>query len=817
MIDEIKGIEIDGRRFSPKQTLEFFKPTKQGNFPQRLAIVYGRNGSGKTTLASAFRQTDHIWADTRLKVALIKNDDSRIPLPVEGNAPKPIVHVFDEKYVDSKIKLRPDKSGLGSIVLFSNIDDIDTAISTLETQKEQASTTAKNLRDEINKLSDANKPNAPSYIWNNIKQLLKERWAEEDRQIRGNITKSRVSDDTVGHIAQLACKTPENTIKSEYAQTQSRLDALNKVEDIGNCPELHQFKNDPFFEQSLLTLLNQKVEKPNLSEREKRILSVISQHPGRIDEIHAVFSSEIDYCPYCFRTINANEKTEALHCIEHVLNQAVKDYKTKLTAIKLPEFSFNKLPYASIDAQLTSEIDSLTAKLQEIVNDYQADVKNKCNNVFQETTFSSRLLTETLSETNARILQLENIRTNLVALSKKKNDLKNDLLRLCQEKAHYQVAPIYQTYLTQNKLLKSKEENLSKINTKLEDITKEIDNLKAQKRGTKLAVDYINASLRYIYASQHRFEIEPKDENYILKSSGHDILPSDVSTGERHALALAYFFVDIMSNHASKDFYKDEMLLVIDDPVSSFDTENKIGVFSLLIREFRNILTGNSKSRIILFTHDIHTMIQICKAGNTLFKDILGGKPSQLQPLQLEATGQFAPFNPDNHNEYSALLWDIYDYAKNGTYHSCVFSIGNEMRRVLEAYSTFLYRKDFLALFYDKVIGQRLGILSNYFASRMDRIVLHGESHMQYQAQAITSTGDFFAELSDTDKHQTAKDILCLLYLLDKEHLLSHLDHEKLHPAKDVEQKILSWKADIEQSLLPDTAIKDMPTTGTSL
>ena len=56
----------------------------------------------------------------------------------------------------------------------------------------------------------------------------------------------------------------------------------------------------------------------------------------------------------------------------------------------------------------------------------------------------------------------------------------------------------------------------------------------------------------------------------------------------------------------------------------------------------------------------------------------------------------------------------------------------------------------------------------------MDRIVFHGESHMQNQARALPVDGDFFALVSETEKKQTAKDVLCLLYLLDTTHIESH-------------------------------------------
>lgn len=47
--------------------------------------------------------------------------------------------------------------------------------------------------------------------------------------------------------------------------------------------------------------------------------------------------------------------------------------------------------------------------------------------------------------------------------------------------------------------------------------------------------------------------------------------------------------------------YTKEALVVIDDPVSSFDLENKVGILSYLKSQLLKVLSGNKSSRVILF------------------------------------------------------------------------------------------------------------------------------------------------------------------------------------------------------------------------
>ncbi|WP_298944812.1 hypothetical protein [uncultured Campylobacter sp.] len=69
----------------------------------------------------------------------------------------------------------------------------------------------------------------------------------------------------------------------------------------------------------------------------------------------------------------------------------------------------------------------------------------------------------------------------------------------------------------------------------------------------------------------------------------------------------------------------------------------------------------------------------------------------------------------------------------------------------------------------------------------MYRLVLHGESH----AEDKTKTLDFFSYISEDERQNTAKDILSLLYLLNKAHLQKYLQKEQV-------EKIEQWVKNCE-------------------
>ena len=105
------------------------------------------------------------------------------------------------------------------------------------------------------------------------------------------------------------------------------------------------------------------------------------------------------------------------------------------------------------------------------------------------------------------------------------------------------------------------------------------------------------------------------------------------------------------------------------------------------------------------------------------------------------------------------------------------------MRKVLEAFGTFNYQCGIEDIARDEVIVANLSPeQQTYFKNLMYRLVLHGESHTEDK----TKTLDFFSCISEIAKQKTAKDILSLLYLLNKAHLQKYLQKGQV-------EKIEQW------------------------
>lgn len=144
-------------------------------------------------------------------------------------------------------------------------------------------------------------------------------------------------------------------------------------------------------------------------------------------------------------------------------------------------------------------------------------------------------------------------------------------------------------------------------------------------------------------------------------------------------------------------------------------------------------------------------------------------------------------------NEYSELFKIVYDYACGITINE-ELTVGNSMRRVLEAFSTFVYKKGIAQISCDESILQTIKDKDyiDYFKNLMYRLVLNGDSHMEERANGM-EVMDYTDILSDEERQRTAQEVICFIYLLNAEHVLAHLQGKK-----DVEKNIHKWCENIK-------------------
>ena len=529
------------------------------------------------------------------------------------------------------------------------------------------------------------------------------------------------------------------------------------------------------------------VEQQQLAPRDEEIKQAIAE----ADHIATknIMESDKDICPYCFQKLTDEYKREILSSLETIFNPEIQNHQTNLKnkkqEIQNSINNFKNLP--DIDKLDKNLFD--TIKMQ--IDACQTEVTEKLNQKIQNPFVALILDTNfdnLVNELNQNLDQLEQRRQAFMAQKAIANELKQELEELNKQIAYCEIKDNFNYYEEKLKIKDALNSKKGHNDRRLERISSKISELNAQRMQINIAQDKINEHLKYIFFKEGRLELgEPNEHGqYVLKSNGNRVKAKDVSTGERNAIALSYFFTEIFSGENKEEFYTKPKFIVIDDPISSFDFENKVGIMSFLNYQIHKIMTGCSESKMIILTHDLMSAFDIQKIISNLpkveFYDEQDNKNKKdVIFVQKELKDhQFVGFGK-KYSEYKTLLNEIYDYANNSISENV--NIGNNMRKVLEAFGTFNYQCGIEDIARDEVIVANLSPeQQTYFKNLMYRLVLHGESH----AEDKTKTLDFFSCISEIAKQKTAKDILSLLYLLSKAHLQKYLQKEQV-------EKIEQW------------------------
>ena len=231
---------------------------------------------------------------------------------------------------------------------------------------------------------------------------------------------------------------------------------------------------------------------------------------------------------------------------------------------------------------------------------------------------------------------------------------------------------------------------------------------------------------------------------------------------------------------------EEQRLLVIDDPVSSFDYGNRLGIMLLLRYQYANIPKGNPNSRMLVLTHDLSSAFDLVKIRPTLND----GDQNFLELISKQVQKRTVS------NEYKKLLEYVYEYAKkpiNDEEEHLETGIGNVMRRVAEAFSSFCYNMSFEKMMCNDSILKTIPLgKQKYYENFMCRLTLNGESHMKERVYDLNTITPFFTM---QEKNQTAKSLLLFLKYVNEEHLNCYLGMSK-DGEEDKMSVIKSWEAE---------------------
>lgn len=767
MTESIMSLKISGRCFPSSTKLKCFTKNES-----RISIIYGKNGSGKSTISKSLCNVE-----SDLSCSLLDQNDKPLSIPQNH------IFVFNEDYINDKIAVQND--GLSAVILFGEQVEIDKQIEEANEKLEDYQRFIDDQESIKNGLENDKNSNSYKYKINNLKDKLKssDNWVEREFSIFGR--RHNISTNILDRIFNKPVISKSREEAFNHFQELKSIIGTGSQEKISDTMKPLMVENDFF--QNITQLLAEKIEKPVLNDRDKRIIEIYSQKGSRyITEVKSVFEKEDqNICPYCFRPINSEEKSIILSEIEKILSEEAKNHQRELAKYdksiaemmtKLDKIINIADNFIDIYANEYETVESQYRIVNSLLSQYGQSVEDKINSLYTPISFSDNNIIQEIKKLNDAISRLEekrNIYNQQIEEIDKSKKRASDWNR---EIAYWEFSEDYIEYQEAYNNYQECCRKMTDYITEFNKLKEEIANLNNKKKNVVIAKDMINKALSYVFFSNNRLQLDVGAESgkYYLISNGIKVTPDKVSTGERNIIALCYFFTQMLDNHNSTDNFTDEYFIVIDDPISSFDRENQVGVITYLKCQLSKIFYGNKNSKILLLSHDLSTVYDLEKAGEEIGEQFnLKNKfveNYELKQRQIDNTKHI-----DMHrHEYSLLMKEIYKYAKGENSLLSDLTIGNSMRRLLEAHGTFLYKKGIDALTTNEDILDLCKNHKNYFRNYMYRLVLNGESHLEERVLSLKDT-NFFENYTSDQLKDTAQKIICYLYLINPLHVKEHL------------------------------------------
>ncbi len=289
------------------------------------------------------------------------------------------------------------------------------------------------------------------------------------------------------------------------------------------------------------------------------------------------------------------------------------------------------------------------------------------------------------------------------------------------------------------------------------------------RNSSKNITKYINDLLSLVFGNDGISLKANKDFGYHIENRVGLVPRNRLSVGEQNVVSLCYFFAKLAENKKLENSMRENQIVVLDDPISSFDDDNKYGVTVLLAYLFKSILADKSESKLIILTHDSSFAFNMKKVINGMYSD-------RLSCLNMEEN-RLRETDFSTVDMYSSILNKMYKFSVSRMTGKKVsisdVPSANEVRRVWEAFLSFeLGETSISGMSIAKDMGEILkekGKSSKFIDVFIPQIFINIDSHSKDQ---ILGGNLYLAPvLRGRQYEEFVQHIICFIHLVAPHHI----------------------------------------------
>lgn len=362
-------------------------------------------------------------------------------------------------------------------------------------------------------------------------------WADRRAAIDGG----RPSLTTARWDAILASETkePRKALQDEFDR---KLTELGRAEAAGSAIAGRVPVLDPslFDEDGLVTLLSKKLDEPVLTDRERRIMSLVQEgHQEIVETARDVFSrDETTVCPMCQRELTPEYRESLEESILRVLSDAVDAYREDLDRARIPEINEDAVALGDVPEELLAGYRKALAAANAIISSYERMVGERLGAIYAQVETAPLGLAGAIAALNAEAAANEEI-DSINASVRDRDALRGRLLGLADQIAWLDAKDEIAALDSAKAELSAAKEKLDEIDGRRRKLNADLNRERTRMAMTNIAAETINSFLANVYFDTGRFVLVPEGNVYRIRSRGKPVRPQDVSAGERNVLASA--------------------------------------------------------------------------------------------------------------------------------------------------------------------------------------------------------------------------------------------------------------------------------------
>lgn len=644
---------------------------------RHINFLFGLNGSGKTTISRFLRK---------------QNDQRFCQCSVDWDGDPLKCEVYNRDYVDENFG---ETSIPGIFTLGEEDIEIKHQIESLTQKIENLDSQYNSLRDELNGTAVA------QGLVDDLSALEK-KYTKIFWRIKQEIDKEHSPFSLAISGVKGSMEQFKSRLLSENQTNRYELKEKNDLEQqctrlFGDRVEKKEFLSIPSFD-SLIEIEGREIFQKVIVGKEDIDISALIKKLGN----DGWFRQGVSYteqsegvCPFCQRPLEEDfmRKVEDYFDNGYIMatNEIVKLCENYTELSKELLGKVKALINCHSDFIKTEELQIAFQQFQLIVEENKKkilDKKGSPNIIVQ--------LGSTSEPVDAIIRILREANSSIDDYNKKIDHIKEEKIALTGRVWRY----ILETLSSDIKIyLQEKEKLQSKIKTvkeKMEEIKSANEGKRNRLRSLEQTLtsivptaNGINDLLQHYGITSFSLKVNDTDKTYrFVRDDGTSALQS-LSEGEKNFVTFLYFMYSLNGNK-DESGHNDNKIVVIDDPVSSLDSDILFLISALLRDLFRDIYDGSSTiKQLFILSHNSYFFKEVS------YKQGLNKKKTGYWMIQ-KANNESRIKQYDNNpvNSTYEMLWDEVKNANADPENCNSITLSNTMRRILEHYFALLGGED---------------------------------------------------------------------------------------------------------------------------